>query len=203
MPKSLEIFVGRKIGLVSRLAWFGFAADPPTLAHRAVIDAVMGSGRVEKVLVFPSAKLPYKDFSATDWQRNEMTEIWAASAEFGDEVILSKFDILRDEAITWFDLWKKIQHMSSKMEHWLIVGSDQYEEIPKSWYRGAELIEDARMIVVPRVGYPLQTVAPHHLLLNIDPVAGASTEVRAGNLELLDEKVREYVIEERLYGTEE
>lgn len=200
MSKSLEKFVGSEIRQVKNLAWFGFAADPPTLAHRSVIDAVMGSGRVDKVIVFPAAKLPYKEFRATDWQRNDMTEIWAAAAEFGDEVIISRFDLLRDEAMTWFELWEKTQKMSSNINHWLIVGSDQYLEIPKSWKRGEELLEMANILIVPREGFPLETILEPHVLLDISPIPGASTEVRTGNLELLDEKVREYVLEEGLYG---
>jgi nicotinate-nucleotide adenylyltransferase len=199
MPKSLEKFLGTKLGQIKKLAWFGFSADPPTLAHRAVIDAVMGSGRVDKVVVFPAGKLPYKDFQATDWQRNDMTEIWTANAEFGDEVILSRFDLNREHAFTWIELWEKIQQMSSRIEHWLVIGSDQYLEIPKTWERGEELLEKANILIVPREGYPVETILDPHVLLNVKPIPGASTDVRGGNLDLLDEKVREYVLSEGLY----
>lgn len=199
LAKSLESFIGTPLGEVKKLAWFGFAADPPTLAHRAVVDAVLGSGRVEKIVVFPAGKLPYKSFQATDWQRNEMVEIWKAAADFGDEVVLSRFDILRDTALEWYELWKQLQQMSSKIQHYLVVGSDQYLEIPVSWTKGQDLFDQASLLVVPRSGYEVEMLRPTHQLLDVPAIPGSSTEVRMGNRSLLDEKVREYVEEERIY----
>lgn len=199
MAKALSRFIGSELGQVKKLAWFGFAADPPTIAHRAVLDAVLGSGMVEKVVVFPAGKLPYKMFTATDWQRNEMTEIWKAAAEFGDEVILSRFDLERDQAITWSELWEKLQQMSSNISHWLVIGSDQYLEIPKSWDRGEELLKQANFLIVPREGYPVEPQRANHVLLKVPAVPGSSTEVREGNVEFLDEKVKKYVLEEGIY----
>jgi nicotinic acid mononucleotide adenylyltransferase len=203
MPKALEKFIGSELGQVKTLAWFGFAADPPTIAHRAVLDATLGSGIVQKIVVFPAGKLPYKDFQATDWQRNDMTEIWKAAASFGDEVILSRFDLEREQAITWIELLEKIGQMSSIIKHWFVLGSDQYLEIPKSWDRGEELLEQANILIVPRVGHDVDPQRDNHLLLKVPAIPGSSTEVRAGDFKLLDEKVREYVVEEGLYGTEQ
>lgn len=198
---SLEKFIGSPLKWIKSLAWFGLAADPPTLAHRAVVDAVMGSGLVDKVIVFAAGKLPYKDFEATEWQRSEMLEIWKAAAEFGEDVVLSRFDMLRDRAFIWYDLWKKINQLSPKIKHYLVVGSDQYLEIPKSWHKGEELLEMANIIVVPREGYELEELAYHHILLDVEPIPGSGTDIRSGDLSLLDEKVKAYILEEKLYNS--
>src|SRR5690606_38164550 len=138
MASSLEKFIGQSLNGATKLAWFGFSADPPTLAHRMIVDAVLGSGLVEKVIVFAAGRLPYKTFHASDWQRTDMVELWKSAAEFGDEVIMSRFDLLRDTAMNWYDLWNTLQERSGKLRHFLVVGSDQYQEIPRSWTRGKE-----------------------------------------------------------------
>lgn len=197
--KPLEQFIGSKLGNMQTLGWFGFSADPPTLAHRAVVDAALGSGLVQKVVAFPAGKLPYKDFSASDWQRAEMTEFWARSAEWEDEVILSRFDLQREEAITWVELWKKIKSLGRSIKHHFIVGSDQYSHIAKHWHRGQELLERANFIIVPREGYPTATVPKHHHLLSVPAIPGSSTAIRQGDLEQVDAMVKAYIIDNQLY----
>lgn len=197
--KALESFIGHSLSGVHRLAWFGLSADPPTLAHRAAVDAVLGSGLVDKVIVFPAARVSYKNFAASDWQRMEMTEIWREAAGFGDEVLLSRFDLERDEAYYWADLINDILQMAPKLNHFLVVGSNDYQEIEEKWHKGPELLEKARFMVVPRVGGELDNVREEDVLLNCDPIPGSSTAVRAGDLEGVDEKVRAYILEQQLY----
>jgi nicotinic acid mononucleotide adenylyltransferase len=200
MATSLEKFVGVPLSEASRIAWFGFSADPPTLAHRAIIDAVMGSGIVQKVVVFPAGKLPYKGFKASDWQRMDMVEIWKASADFGDEVVISRFDLLRKEAMSWYELWNSIQKRSVKVQHYLVVGSDQYEEIPRSWDYGKELLKRASFIIVPRKGFDVLPLYENHLLLPIAPLPGSSTDARNGDFSTVDGKVKAYILEQGIYN---
>lgn len=196
---SLEKFIGVNLKKCKSLGWFGLTADPPSLAHRAVVDAVLGSGLVDKVIVFPSGKLDYKSFVASDWQRAEMSELWIAAAEFADEVVLSRFDMLRDKSITWITLWKKITELAPSINHYLILGSDQYQEIPLSWNKGEELLEYANFIVVPRKGFELKKLSPNHHLLDVEPIEGSSTEFRKGDISLVDEQVKKYILENELY----
>jgi|CXWL01.1.fsa_nt_gi nicotinic acid mononucleotide adenylyltransferase len=197
--KSLEHFIDASIGDCKGLGWFGFSADPPTLAHRAVIDAALGSGLVQKIVAFPAGKLPYKLFSASDWQRWDMTELWRRAAEWEDEVVLSRFDLLRSEAMTWIDLWRKITQLAPSVRHSLIVGSDQYGSIGKTWIDGEKLMKSAHFIIVPRAGYPINIVHEHHHLLTITPIPGASTNIRKGDMKLVDERVRGYIIDNQMY----
>jgi len=201
MVTTLEKFIGASLKGSTRIAWFGLAADPPTLAHRAIVDAVLGSGLAQKIVVFPAGKLPYKDFTASDWQRTEMIELWKASAEFGDEVVISRFDLLRKQAITWYDLWNKLQELTPQFTHFLVVGSDQYTEIPLSWHKGRELMKQASFIILPRKGFPSTTpYNDRHTLLPIEPLEISSTSARTGDLSVVDEKVKASILEQRLYG---
>lgn len=201
MTTALEKFIGVPLKGSKRIAWFGLSADPPTLAHRIIVDAVLGSGLVEKIVVFPAGVLPYKDFTASDWQRTEMIELWKASAEFGDEVLISRFDLLRKQAITWYDLWKKLQELTPQFTHYLVVGSDQYTEIPRSWFKGRELLERASFLIIPRKGFAITTPDnARHTLLPIEPLEISSTEARKGDLSGVDEKVKGYILEHGLYG---
>lgn len=197
--KPLEQFIGAKLGDTKTLGWFGFSADPPSLAHRAVIDAALGSGLIQKVVAFPAGKLSYKTFQASDWERAEMVELWGRSAEWDNEVILSRFDLQREIAITWMELWKKINTLDRSIKHFFIVGSDQYSQIADSWSRGQELLERANFIVVPREGYPISNVPRNHRLLTIPPIPGSSTKIRKGHLEEVDAMVKGYIIDNHLY----
>ena len=197
--KALERFIGAPLDGARRLGWFGFSADPPTLAHRAVVDAVLGSGRVDKVIVFPAAEVDYKRFQATDWQRMEMTEIWREAAGYGDEVILSRFDLIRDKAYYWADLARDILQMAPKMQHYFVVGSNDYQQIASHWHKGKELLEIADFLVVPREGTEAVQLHEGDILLSCPPIAGSSTDVRAGNLSGVDEKVRRTILEQQLY----
>jgi len=199
MSNKLEQFIGTKIGQAKSLGWFGFSADPPTLAHRAVIDAALGSGLVQKVVVFPAGKLPYKDFQTSDWERADMSELWRSSAQWDDEVIISRFDMSRETAIAWIDLWKKLNDLAPKNNHYFIVGSDQYTQIQDSWQRGSQLLKHANFIIVPRQHYPLRNVLRHHHPLNTPAIPGSSTAIRQGNLEQVDEMVGAYILENQLY----
>lgn len=199
MKTALDKFIGATISDVRSLGWFGLAADPPTLAHRAIVDAALSSGLVEKIIVFPAGKLTYKDFVASDWQRNDMLELWKSAAEFADDIIISRFDILGKDATSWYELWNKIETFSPEIKHFLIVGSDQYLSIPGSWYRGRELLNNANFLIVPREGHEAESVERHHVVLPMEPLVGSSTGVRHGDFSELDDKVRRYILENGLY----
>lgn len=199
MKSKLEKLIDASLNKCQSLAWFGFSSDPPTLAHRAVVDAVLGSGVVDKIIVFPAGELDYKSFQTSALQRIEMLELWWNDAEYGSEVILSHFDIQRKRAFKWSDLWQKIFRLSPKIDHYLVVGSDQYSEIIKSWDRGEALLSQAKFIIVPRIGFELDNIPEHHILLQVDPIPGSSTEVRQGHLGCVDDSVKKYIIEYNLY----
>ncbi|MDF2378645.1 MAG: hypothetical protein P1V18_00275 [Candidatus Gracilibacteria bacterium] len=198
---KLSSFLRKEIEVVPSLGWFGLASDPPTLAHRKMVDAALGSGLVKKVVVFPAADLPYKSFHATDFQRLDMLGAWKDEAEYTDDVIISHFDIMRDTAMLWKDLWKKISSFKPQVNHYLIVGSDQYLAVKKHWEGGEELYEQAQFLIIPRAGYEITEGVPeYHKLLNVEPVEGSSSGVRSGELYDVDDKVRGYILETGLYN---
>ncbi len=199
MTNSLSELAAAQLQGMNTIAWFGLAADPPTLAHRTLMDAVLGSGLFQKAVVFPAGKLDYKDFIASDWQRWDMIQIWKSAADYGDDVVLGMFDMLRDQATPWIDLWKEIKSLLPNTQHWLVVGSDQYLQMEENWKDGRRLMMKARIVVVPRDGFPVKRVLAHHQLINIKPLPGSSTSARLGDLNEVDEKVREYIRSESLY----
>lgn len=198
---KLSSFLKQEVDTIPSMGWFGLTADPPTLAHRKMVDAALGSGLVKKIVVFPAAQLPYKSFYASDFQRLDMLVAWHDEAEYTDDVIISRFDIERDTAMLWKDLWKKIDSFRPVVKHYLIVGSDQYLEVKKTWVGGKELYDQARFLIVPREGHEvIGTIPDHHVLLDVEPVEGSSTGVRSGELYDVDDKVRGYIIENELYN---
>ncbi len=163
------------------VAWFGLGSDPPTLGHRHVIEEVLKSGLFNTVIVFPAGKLPYKKFRASDEERLVMLKLWKKAAKFGKKVIISDFDLRRERAFAWFDLWKIVSKLFAQLDHVFVVGSDQYRSIEKTWVRGKDLLRSAKFFVVER------------------DRKESSTKARKGELFMVDPLVKAFILKKKLY----
>ncbi|MDP3976091.1 MAG: hypothetical protein Q8P95_04195 [bacterium] len=191
----------KKLKDTLRIGWFGFSADPPTLAHRQIIDAILNSGQVDAVVAFPAGRLAYKDFQSSDEQRKRMARLWHEQAGWNDKVLLGWFDLEERQAIRWYELWQELVAKLPGKKNLLVVGGDQYEKISKEWFRGKELIDQASILVVPRALCPDESTLPkHHRVIDHAEITGSSTDVRSGQLTGLDQAVRSFILREHLYG---
>src|SRR3989338_4157848 len=92
--------------------WFGFSADPPTLAHQRIIKALERLPKKKEIGVFPAGPLSYKKFTAPKKHREAMVKAWWKAAKFGENVHLAWFDWHSEKAWSWYRLWKKIQRLT-------------------------------------------------------------------------------------------
>lgn len=197
----LETFISAELGAGSSIGWFGLSADPPTIAHATIITEVLKSGLVQNVIVFPAGKLPYKTFLASREHRMKMTELWARSAKFPETVHVSFFDMQRKEAFTWINLLEHVTRLSPDLAHHFIIGGDQYQRMKSSWVRGEELFEKASFIIIPREGHGIdKPFSSRHHVLPISPLKSSSTQVRTGDLSMVQSEIAEYIKKHHLYG---
>lgn len=200
MP-PLETFIGQELGHIKTLGWFGFSADPPTVAHATILKEVLKSELVQIVIVFPAGKLSYKTFSASRENRMKMTELWACAANLPKTVHVSSFDMKRKKAFAWIDLLEHVTSLAPELKHFFIIGSDQYQDIKKTWIRGSELFEQGSFIIVPRESFSLEKNLPaRHYRLPITPLKSSSTQVRSGDLSIVHGELAEYIKKHHLYG---
>lgn len=195
----LDRFIGTTVDKKAfSFAWFGFSADPPTRAHRNIVKAVLKF--VDNVIVFPSGNVPYKEFVANKKDRLAMTKLWKKSAKFGSRAVISSFDLARKNAFHWIDLWKKIKSIAPEKKHYLVVGSDQYLAIEKTWEQGKQLLQSANFLVAPRKGFPVGAIPSHHQLLSMKPVSSSSSSFRQGKRAYVDSLVKSYIMKKKLYS---
>lgn len=193
---------------IKSIGWFGFSADPPTIAHQNLVQTSLQF--VDAVVVFPAGTLPYKQLHASKHHRLAMTKLWQHEAQFEKvaisavssfasseggrgandaagrnpwkRVIVSDFDIWRKSSFQWYPLWKTINSLLPDIKHYFIVGSDQYEQIGKTWFQGKKLLKEAEFLVFER-----------------DTIS--SSKVRKGDLDQIDPKVRAYLQKHHLYAS--
>jgi nicotinic acid mononucleotide adenylyltransferase len=209
-----------------RVGWFGFSADPPTLAHECIVRSVLDQNIVDVVVVFVSGRQVGKSYVASDEDRVRMSELGFGrlmdGSDFCDRIILSDFDINGMGAWRWWDLWEFLNHDSldsrismigdssdrlngtdtdRDVEHWLVVGGDQWELMESTWYRGMELKKKGRFVVVPRELSELGFQSSDRVkVLSVQPLSGSSSMVREGRLDLVSIVVRQYILYWKLYG---
>jgi nicotinate-nucleotide adenylyltransferase len=130
------------------LALFGTSADPPTFAHRAILQWL--SPQFDQVIVW-AADNPFKTDQTPLEHRQVMLEMLVAeiqiscpnvshSIELGDSRTLNTVERTRQR---WPDA-----------ELTLVVGSDVIPKLPH-WYRAADLLSQVNLLILYRPGVAL------------------------------------------------
>lgn len=166
-----------------RTALYGGAFNPPTLGHRAVVRRLLQVG-FDQVLVMPCHGHTFGKRLAPASDRLAL-----ADAAFGDlpGVVVSRFEI---DAGLGGSTYELLQHLRREPRYadanlFVVIGSDEANLLDR-WQRADELRREARFVVVPRRGHPLNASAawvrdPRHLVLEDDAslVETAATDARA------------------------
>ncbi len=128
------------------IALFGTSADPPTLAHAAILTGL--AARFDHVAVWASDN-PFKAQQTPLHHRAQMLRLLLAGLPCG-HVSLEQ-DLSHPRA------WVTLQRAQDRWPHarfTLIIGSDLVPQLPR-WYRSADLLACVNLLIVPRPGYPL------------------------------------------------
>ncbi len=133
----------------------GGTFDPVHLGHLESAKAVAGAYDLERVMMVLSARPPHKTEGphATVEQRLAMLEIAA-----GDHPQLeaSDLEVRRAGPSYTVDTVEELARANPADAFFLILGVDAYTEID-TWYRPADLLESANIIVTTRAGTGLDT----------------------------------------------
>ncbi len=173
-----------------KVCLFGGSFDPPHLGHRAMAEAALEKGGVDKVVVIPAARSPLKEkgHSASPEERLAMVRLAFQDLE---RVEVSDEEIRRG-GTSWtvetVRAWKEKSPPGTEI-FWLL-GSDSLPHLPQ-WKEVHQLFSLCRFLVVPRPGFPRKVLedlrgalAPGEIgsleegFLEVPPVPISSTEVR-------------------------
>lgn len=202
----------------SKIALFGGTFNPPTMAHKKVIEDVLKSGIVDNVWVLPSLG-KFKKSSLPYAHRMAMCNL-----AFGDmeNVSISSLELALGEETGGYtaNIIDGARKTFPHVDFYFIIGADTALKVKKVWYKGRELSEDIKFITLPRLKNSNTNYIneddwyrkePHIYLENITPTNISSTQVR--NIysefdisevdyhlrELIDKDVAKYIDEYGFY----
>ncbi|AFZ27990.1 cytidyltransferase-related enzyme [Cylindrospermum stagnale PCC 7417] len=132
-----------------RIALFGTSADPPTAGHQEILKWLSES--YDWVAVW-AADNPFKSHQTALLHRAAMlqlliTDINAPQQNIALEQELSSLRTLET-------LEKAKVRWGEDAEYTLVIGSDLLSQLPR-WYQVADLLNQVKLLVVPRPGYPI------------------------------------------------
>jgi len=134
--------------LAQRVLIFGGTFDPIHNGHLIACRAVAEGLGIDKVILIPSGKHPYKHDITPAEDRLEMTRCAVEDEDLFEvcdcEFNREGFSYSVDTA-TWLkhELYKKMEEV-----YWMI-GEDNVSQIPK-WYRAEEFVKEVRFAVAKR-----------------------------------------------------
>ncbi len=187
---------------IKKIALFGTSADPPTEGHQTILKWL--SDRYDWVAVWASDN-PFKEHQASLSQRMQMLRFAIAEIET-EKNNLRVYEELSDRrSLIAVDKAKKI--WGEEAEYSLVIGSDLVKQIRK-WYRVEELLQKAKVLIVPRPGYAidredletLQTLGGRWAIADLNVPAVSSTAFREQkNERVVATTVKDYIYREKLY----
>lgn len=197
--------------MTERIGIVGGTFDPIHLGHLAVAQAALECGRLDRVLLVPSALPPHRppaEASAED--RLAMARLGAAGL---DRVGVSDAELRRPGPSYTADTLAEVHAQHPDAELFLVLGWDAARDI-RQWHQPERVLELARVIVVNRPGLPAPAEAdlraagfdPARVLVCRDRTPDIkATRVRevlaaGGDLDgLLAPAVARYVVDRGLY----
>ncbi len=192
--------VSESAGQPALVALFGTSADPPTLGHRTLLAGLI---RHYPLVRTWASDNPFKTHGAPLAVRAALLEAVVESLESPklrlDQSLSSPraLDTLKRAAQQWPDA-----------ELVFVVGSDLLPQIQR-WYAADEILHRCRLAVVPRLGWPLDSLQIEQLnqrggrveVLPLEIPATASSAIRRHpDPQLVPPELWPVLLEQNLYG---
>lgn len=191
-----------KIGIL------GGSFNPPHKMHYKIGQDLLENGYVDKIVYVPTgSKYKYKNNLVADEHRLKMLELMI---EDNDKFEVSDYE-LKGEVIYTCDTLKYFRETYPDDEIYFVCGADNLSYVDE-WKNGIYLLENYKFLVIKRFTDDITEILKRFskyktniVVTNVEPNALSSTEIRMkikngeGIFELLDEKVYNYINENKLY----
>jgi nicotinate-nucleotide adenylyltransferase len=185
------------------IALFGTSADPPTIGHQTILQWL--SQHYDRIVVWASDN-PFKQHQTPLKFRSEMLQL--AIRDLGLNNISLHPEL--SDRYTLITVHKAREKWATKIEFSLVIGADILPQI-HGWYHIKELLEQVKVLIVPRLGYEinaadltdLQYLGGEYAIANLDaPQVSSSTYRVQQDQSLVTPGVRDYIEQRNLYGME-
>jgi nicotinate-nucleotide adenylyltransferase len=159
---------------------YGGAFNPPTLAHKAILEACLSYAETQKaeVWVMPSGDRLDKSIATSRERRLAYVAAMIMSVEASPitpKVVTTELD--RTVMVETYDTVKELEAEYPDRTFTFVFGADSTETMA-SWKNGEELLEDLSMIVVERAGSIVNPMARRAVMLEVETPNVSSTLVR-------------------------
>ena len=191
----------------SKIVLFGGAFNPPTLAHEAIIEALLDVPQFSEVWALVSGDRIDKHMTISDEHRMRMLEL-ATKDRFGNNVRfkISDFEINMPRPTQTYQTLIALEQAYPDAEFWFAFGADSYESI-LSWPNGDKLRDKLQNIVLfDRSG---QQAAAHknvirpHISNELKNVSSSELRRMVADGRRLDglvnKAVAAYIVQQKLY----
>lgn len=141
----------RSLALTNKIGILGGTFDPIHLGHKALGEAALREGGIDKLIVMPARVQPFKQGkkSAEGHHRFEMCRLTFEDAE---NVEISDYELNNESLSYTYDTLKFMQDIYPDKKLYFILGTDSYLKL-EDWYKGLRLLENFSFIVGDRPGY--------------------------------------------------
>ncbi len=199
-----------------RLAIFGGTFNPIHRGHVTVLAAAVLNLQLDRVLVMPTAVPPHKSNPDLAAGVDRLAMCRLALTDFPAAEI-SDLELRRQGPSYTIDTVRQVRRLAPEAELFLIVGADMLRDF-HLWRQFGEILEEARLITLPRPGVELGRLpelraalgdeAVEKILADVQTtplVDVSSTEIRARLTagreidDLVPPVVAEYIREHGLY----
>ncbi len=186
---------------MTKIALFGTSADPPTVGHQQIL--VWLTDHFDRVVAWASDN-PFKSDQTDLHHRHAMLQTLI------DEIKPHKPNI---DLYQNLSSRRTLETVVSAQQYWptakftLVIGADLTQQI-QGWYQVKKLLEQVKLLVVPRPGYPvddrdlaaLSQLGGKVAIASLTGLPVSSTEFReAGDYNALTPLVQAYIDRENLY----
>ncbi|MCX5685882.1 MAG: nicotinate-nucleotide adenylyltransferase [Candidatus Omnitrophica bacterium] len=188
-----------------RIGILGGTFNPIHIAHLILAEEALSKLKLDKVIFVPTFIPPHKNVEgdARPKDRLKMVEL-AISGNAAFEV--STFELDSKKKSYSIDTLKEFRRIyGDDAELFFITGSDLLKDL-FSWKNVNEIFKMSKFIVANRPGYPVADVPKEAETVVITPIEVSSEDIRKRIKEarsiryLVPERVREYIIKNRLYA---
>ena len=137
--------------LTNRIGVLGGTFDPIHLGHKALGEAALREGNIDKLIVMPARVQPFKQGKkvAEVHHRFEMCRL---TFEDNEKVEISDYELANDKLSYTYDTLRHLQGVYPDKKIVFIMGTDSYLML-EDWYKGMSLLENFAFIVGDRPGY--------------------------------------------------
>ena len=192
-----------------KIGIFGGSFNPPHKMHLNIVEELLNEKVLDKVIIVPTGlHYSYKNNLVSNEHRYNMLKLMT---KHNDKIEISDFEF-KDEEIHSFDTLEYYKNIYKNDTLYFVCGLDNISYVDK-WYKGEYLLNNYKFLVVTRDTNNLDEILLKYekykdniIITNIESNTISSSyirdELKNKNYNLnnyLDQKVIDYIIENKLY----